>query len=49
MRVASTTPSSSFAATATSASIAGVFFAIVLPAANDTPMPQNPHWSELPQ
>src|SRR6478736_4319776 len=40
VRVASTAPSSSFAAAATSASCPGVFFTMVRPAANETPMPQ---------
>jgi hypothetical protein len=47
--VASTAPSRSRAARATSASIAGVFFAIVRPFASVTPMPQKVHWSSLPQ
>ena len=47
--VASTAPSRSLAATATSASISGVFLAIVRPFARVTPIPQNVHWSELPQ
>ncbi len=47
--VASTAPSRSLAARATSASIAGVFFAMVRPAASVTPMPQKVHWSSLPQ
>ena len=47
--VASTAPSRSRAATETSASISGVFLAMVRPAARVTPIPQNVHWSELPQ
>jgi len=47
VRVASTAPSSSFAATDTSASCSGVFLTMVLPAASETPMPQNRHWSAV--
>ena len=49
VKVASTAPSSSLAATATSASISGVLRAMVRPLASVTPIPQNAHWSELPQ
>jgi hypothetical protein len=47
--VASTAPSRSRAATATSASISGVFLAMVRPLARVTPIPQNLHWSSVPQ
>src|SRR5207342_3654039 len=47
--VASTAPSSSLAAIATSASCSGLFLTIVRPESSETPMPQNLHWSSLPQ
>jgi hypothetical protein len=49
VRVTSTTWSSSFAATATSASCSGFFTGIVRPASSERSIAQNAHWSSLPQ